>query len=62
MSNRKKFAAAVLVLCLLAAALLIYLGVSELQDRRAGQDYYAGLANAVVRMTATPTTPAPAVT
>ena len=53
MSKRKKIAAAVLVLSLLAAALLIFLGVRELADRKAGQDYYADLLSQAV-LIATP--------
>lgn len=62
MSNKRKIAAIALVICLAAAGWAGYMGVSELLERKTGNDYYADLAaqvrteaySAVAEPTATP--------
>lgn len=66
MSNKRKIAAIALVICLAAAGWAGYMGVSELLERKTGNDYYADLAAQVradAYAVAEPTvTPAPTAT
>ncbi|MBQ8556029.1 MAG: sortase [Clostridia bacterium] len=59
MSKRKRLAALVMVLCLLAAAALCVLAVRELHERQASVNYYASLMSQVYLPTIVPTPDTP---